>query len=98
MNGGRHLALELGRRVRADGVPLVIDYGHARQGLGETLQAVAGHASTDPLASPGEADLTAHVDFATLADSAEIIGGRIHGPLSQRDFLLRLGIEKRARR
>jgi NADH dehydrogenase [ubiquinone] 1 alpha subcomplex assembly factor 7 len=90
------IALELGRRTRSDGVALVIDYGHLRQGLGQTLQAVARHSYTDPLRSPGDADLTAHVDFGTLANSAEIIGGRIHGPLSQRDFLYRLGIEKRA--
>jgi NADH dehydrogenase [ubiquinone] 1 alpha subcomplex assembly factor 7 len=90
------IALELGRRARSDGVALVIDYGHVRQGLGQTLQAVAGHSYTDPLRSPGEADLTAHVDFATLANTAEIIGGRIHGPLSQRNFLYRLGIEERA--
>jgi NADH dehydrogenase [ubiquinone] 1 alpha subcomplex assembly factor 7 len=90
------IALELGRRTRSDGAALIIDYGHVRQGLGQTLQAVAGHSYTDPLRSPGEADLTAHVDFGTLANSAEIIGGRIHGPLSQRDFLHRLGIEKRA--
>jgi NADH dehydrogenase [ubiquinone] 1 alpha subcomplex assembly factor 7 len=90
------IALELGRRTRSDGVALVIDYGHVRQGLGQTLQAVAGHSYTDPLRSPGAADLTAHVDFSTLAHGAEIIGARIHGPLSQRDFLLRLGIDKRA--
>jgi NADH dehydrogenase [ubiquinone] 1 alpha subcomplex assembly factor 7 len=60
------------------------------------LQAVAGHAYTDPLRAPGEADLTAHVDFEALAQSAESIGGRIHGPILQRDLLLRLGIDQRA--
>jgi len=90
------IALELGRRARTEGVALVIDYGHVQQGLGQTLQAVAGHSYTDPLHSPGEADLTAHVDFSTLTNRAEIIGGRVHGPLSQRDFLHRLGIDKRA--
>jgi NADH dehydrogenase [ubiquinone] 1 alpha subcomplex assembly factor 7 len=90
------IALEIGRRVRSDGAALIIDYGHASHGLGETLQAVAGHAFTDPLSAPGETDLTAHVDFTTLAQHAEMIGARIHGPLSQRDFLRRLGIEKRA--
>jgi NADH dehydrogenase [ubiquinone] 1 alpha subcomplex assembly factor 7 len=60
------------------------------------LQAVAGHAYADPLRAPGEADLTAHVDFEAIAQSAESIGGRIHGPILQRDFLLRLGIDKRA--
>ncbi len=90
------VALEIGRRVRTDGAALIIDYGHARYGLGETLQAVAGHSYTDPLRAPGEADLTAHVDFAALAQSAQIIGGRIHGPISQRDLLRGLGIDKRA--
>jgi NADH dehydrogenase [ubiquinone] 1 alpha subcomplex assembly factor 7 len=90
------VALEIGRRVRTDGAALIIDYGHAWYGLGETLQAVAGHSFTDPLRAPGEADLTAHVDFAALAQSAQIIGGRIHGPISQRDLLRGLGIDKRA--
>ena len=90
------VAIEIGRRVRSDGAALIIDYGHARQGLGDTLQAVAGHAFTDPLSSPGEADLTAHVDFAALAQTTEILGARIHGPVTQRDFLTRLGIDQRA--
>ena len=90
------IALELGRRVRDEGAALILDYGHVKYGLGDTLQAVAGHAYTDPLRAPGEADLTAHVDFEALAQSAESIGGRIHGPIPQRDLLLRLGIDKRA--
>ncbi|HML07437.1 MAG TPA: SAM-dependent methyltransferase [Xanthobacteraceae bacterium] len=90
------IALELGRRVRTDGAALVIDYGHAWYGLGETLQAVADHKFADPLRSPGRVDLTAHVDFRALAQSAETIGARIHGPISQGEFLRRLGIDKRA--
>ena len=90
------IAFEIARRVRTDGVALIIDYGHARHGLGETLQAVAGHSFTHPLRSPGRADLTAHVDFAAFAHSAEVIGGRIHGPISQCDFLVRLGLARRA--
>jgi NADH dehydrogenase [ubiquinone] 1 alpha subcomplex assembly factor 7 len=90
------IALEIGRRVRSDGAALIIDYGHARHGLGETLQAVAAHSFSDPMRSPGRADLTAHVDFMALAQSAEIIGARVHGPVSQSDFLRRLGIDKRA--
>jgi SAM-dependent MidA family methyltransferase len=91
-----NIALELGRRMRSDGAALIIDYGHAHSGLGETLQAVSGHAFTDPLRAPGEADLTAHVDFEALGQSAESIGARIHGPIRQRDLFLRLGIEERA--
>ena len=97
MNGGlTPWRLNSVGRARAGGVVLIIDYGHARQGLGETLQAVAGHAFADPLRAPGQADITAHVDFAALAQGAEIIGARAHGPVSQRDFLRRLGIDKRA--
>ena len=97
MNGALNsIALEIGRRVRNEGAALIIDYGHGRQGLGDSLQAVAGHAFSDPLRAPGQADLTAHVDFTALAQSAEIIGARIHGPVSQREFLRRLGIEQRA--
>jgi NADH dehydrogenase [ubiquinone] 1 alpha subcomplex assembly factor 7 len=88
--------LELGRRMRGEGAALIIDYGHDHFGLGDTLQAVAGHSFTDPLRAPGRADLTAHVDFEALAQSAESMGARIHGPIRQRDLFLRLGIEKRA--
>ena len=89
-------ALEIGRRTRDDGAALIIDYGHAQFGLGDTLQAVAGHSFTDPLRAPGKADLTAHVDFEALGQCAESMGARIHGPIRQRDLFLRLGIEQRA--
>ena len=89
-------ALDIGRRVRSDGAALILDYGHIHYSTGDTLQAVAGHAYANPLRDPGAADLTAHVDFEALAQSAESIGGKIHGPVTQRDFLLRLGIDKRA--
>jgi NADH dehydrogenase [ubiquinone] 1 alpha subcomplex assembly factor 7 len=91
-----NIALELGRRLRNEGAALIIDYGHTHFGLGDTLQAVAGHSFTDPLRAPGHADLTAHVDFEALAQCAESMGARIHGPIRQRDLFLRLGIEQRA--
>jgi SAM-dependent MidA family methyltransferase len=90
------LALELGRRTRDQGAALIIDYGHAQYGLGDTLQAVAGHSFTDPLRAPGNADLTAHVDFEAIGQCAESMGARIHGPIRQRDLFLRLGIVQRA--
>ena len=77
---------------------MIIDYGHDHFGLGDTLQAVAGHSFTDPLRAPGQADLTAHVDFEALAQCAESMGARIHGPIRQRDLFLRLGIEQTRRR
>ncbi|RAI40214.1 hypothetical protein CH341_24300 [Rhodoplanes roseus] len=88
----------LARRVVHGGAALVIDYGHVDQGLGETLQAVRGHGFADPLATPGEADLTAHVDFSALAAAATAAGARVDGPVTQAAFLQRLGIVARAER
>ena len=85
------------RLAAAGGAALVIDYGHSASAFGETLQAVKRHAYTDPLAEPGEADLTAHVNFARLGEAARSCGATVHGPVAQRDFLQALGIEARAR-
>ncbi len=77
------------------GAVLVIDYGNWCS-LGDTLQAVKGHRNVDPLAEPGLADLTAHVDFGALADAAADV---IHSPLTRQGvFLERLGITARANR
>jgi NADH dehydrogenase [ubiquinone] 1 alpha subcomplex assembly factor 7 len=88
---------EIARRVaQHGGAALVIDYGHIESAPGETLQAVGRHGFVDPLATPGDVDLTAHVDFAALARTARAPGARVHGPLAQGAFLRRLGIEARA--
>ena len=84
------------RIARDGGALLVLDYGHAASGLGETLQAVRSHAYADVLAEPGEADLTAHVDFAALGRCAEAAGARAFGPVEQGILLTRLGIFARA--
>jgi NADH dehydrogenase [ubiquinone] 1 alpha subcomplex assembly factor 7 len=91
--------MKLATRVRdQDGAALIIDYGHLRSDAGDTFQAIARHSFADPLKNPGQADLTAHVDFQALARAAEDIGARVHGPVPQGDFLKRLGIEARASR
>jgi SAM-dependent MidA family methyltransferase len=96
---GEALAGEIAGRIAADGgAALIVDYGYATGGLGETLQAVRRHAFVDPLAAPGEADLTAHVDFAALARQAEAAGAAVHGPIAQGEFLLSLGLRERAQR
>lgn len=86
------------RIARAGGAALAIDYGHTTSGHADTLQAVRRHAFADPLAEPGEADVTAHVDFAQLARAAREAGARVFGPITQGAFLAGLGLEARARR
>lgn len=89
--------MKIATRVRdQDGAALIIDYGHMRSDAGDTFQAIARHSFTDPLKNPGQADVTAHVDFQALARAAEDLGARVHGPVTQGDFLKRLGIESRA--
>src|SRR5208282_5883382 len=62
---GHRLMFELGARlVKQGGAALLIDYGHAITSYGDTLQALRAHRYVDPLAAPGDCDLTAHVDFA----------------------------------
>lgn len=90
-------ATSLAERVaESGGVALIVDYGHAESGFGDTFQAMKAHHYVDPLAEPGEADLTAHVDFATLAQFAS--GASVSGPTTQKEFLDALGIHARAER
>ena len=83
------------RATEASVAALFIDYGHEARGFGDTLQAVRRHDYADPLASPGESDLTAHVDFAALKRAAEAVGLNAYGPMPQGAFLLSLGLEAR---
>ncbi len=92
---GRDLSGAIGARLERDlGAALLVDYGHPFSAVGDTLQAVKRHRFHDVLRSPGDADLTAHVDFEALAKAAR--PARAWGPLTQRDFLQSLGIEARA--
>ena len=86
-----------GRLVEQGGAALFIDYGHAALQAGSTLQAVRAHEQVDPLADPGMADLTALVDFETLARIAQSREARHIGTVEQGFWLRTLGIEARAR-
>ncbi len=79
-----------------DGTALIIDYGHMATGFGDTLQAIRDHTYDPPLANPGLADLTSHVDFEQLARRAKAEGLKVNGLAHQGDFLLALGIAERA--
>ncbi|WP_293904014.1 SAM-dependent methyltransferase [Phenylobacterium sp.] len=90
------LGSTLGERlVRDGGAALLIDYGRDRPGFGDTLQALRRHQKVDPLACPGEADLTVHADFPAVMAAAEREGAA-SAILTQAAFLARLGIGERA--
>ncbi len=75
------------------GCALIIDYGDW-QSLGDTLQALKSQSYSEPLATPGQADLTAHVDFAAIA--AHAAPAKYTRLTPQGVFLERLGITARA--
>ena len=83
------------RIVAQGGAMLAIDYGYEGPALADTLQAVRGHAFANPYEAPGEHDLSAHVDFTTLAAAAQSAGATAFGPVTQRDLLGQLGIDQR---
>ncbi|MAM09933.1 MAG: TetR family transcriptional regulator [Rhizobiaceae bacterium] len=91
------LMAQLAERLKAGGgSALIIDYGHLTSGFGDTLQAIRNHAFDPPLAHPGEADLTSHVDFAALAAVARQEGLHVHPMMMQGAFLAGLGLGPRA--
>lgn len=101
---GLAIAGQIGARLATQGgAALIIDYGHHGErepagGFGDTLQALRAHAFDDVLAHPGEADITAHVDFAALALAAQAGGAKALGPIGQGALLERLGLDARTER
>ena len=92
------LAQDIARIIAArGGGALIVDYGYGEaSGFSETLQAVSGHRFADALAEPGEDDVSAHVDFAALAQAGRRGGASVLGPVSQGLFLANIGIVERA--
>ena len=91
------LAGEIGARLAAaPGVALAIDYGRRVPAAGDTLAAIqGGRKDADPLAAPGAADLTVHVDFAALAEGFARGGAQCWGPVTQGELLTALGLKQR---
>jgi len=77
------------------GAALFIDYGYNEDALGESFQAVQNHQYVDPFAAPGDADLTAHVNFSAIKQAAQPRCA-VHGPTTQGAFLTQLGLFMRA--
>jgi SAM-dependent MidA family methyltransferase len=86
------------RLIAHPGAALFLDYGPDRSAPGDSLQALRDGRPANPLADPGAADLTAHVDFAAFAAAAHEAGATTFGPLPQGKFLVRLGLYQRTGR
>jgi len=90
------VAAEIALRLKEQGgAALIIDYGGRELSAGSTLQALRAHTKVDPLAFPGEADLTAHVDFELMQQIIPRYGADVMGLANQGDWLTALGIDTR---
>lgn len=90
------VAAQLGDHLaKLGGVALIIDYGHNRSALGDTLQAMKAHAPCAITDHVGEADITSHVDFEALARGFVRGGATIAGLMPQGDFLNAMGLAQR---
>ncbi|HQT63651.1 MAG TPA: SAM-dependent methyltransferase [Acidocella sp.] len=76
-------------------VGLFIDYGPLQGGFGESVQAIRNGKYANPLEAPGQADITAHVDFSALVQSAATAGAQAQGPVKLNAFLTALGFMQR---
>lgn len=85
-----------GRLASQGGAALFIDYGYTKSQPGSSVQAVRGHEKVDWKKAPGEADISAHVDFDQMQQIAQSRGARWLGTVTQGEFLRALGIDARA--
>ena len=91
------IAKEIGQRLASHkGAALIIDYGHLQTAPGDTLQAMRSHKYVELTDRPGESDITSHVDFEALGKALVQGGARVHLAITQRVFLLAMGLERRA--
>ena len=81
------------------GVILLIDYGfprheyyHAQRSAGTLMCHYRHYAHSDPFLYPGLQDITAHVDFTSVAEAGVAIGLNLLGFCSQAQFLINCGI------
>ncbi|EGG76306.1 Protein midA-like protein [Gluconacetobacter sp. SXCC-1] len=84
------------RLRRWSGAALLIDYGYDAPAWGDSLQALRDGRPADLLRDPGTADLTAHVDFRSIAQAAH--GVDVWGSVPQGRFLSALGLAARCAR
>ena len=80
------------------GIALFIDYGYTEspnRNFISTLQSVKDHKFNPLFDNIGKADITAHVNFSALAETAAFYGAHTYGPISQGQFLKNMQIEVR---
>ena len=94
----RRLIASMSERLQ-QGVLLFIDYGfganeyyHPQRNQGTLMCHYRHHSHDDPFFLPGLQDITSHVDFTAVAESAIDCGAHLLGYTTQAHFLINCGI------
>tara|TARA_Y100001936_G_scaffold94253_2_gene92779 strand:- start:13431 stop:14612 length:1182 start_codon:yes stop_codon:yes gene_type:complete len=87
--------------ILGKGAVIFIDYGfgnneyyHEQRNCGTMMCHYQHHAHDDPFYFPGLQDITSHVDFTSISDTATEGGLQLLGYTSQAQFLINCGITK----
>ena len=79
-----------------NGGALIIDYGYFDDKMKNTLQAVSNHRYSNVLKNMGQCDITHNINFRLFKKIIKNIDGLKELTTTQRNFLIQIGIKKRA--
>ena len=96
----RHSQSTAEHQGKPAGAALIIDYGPSSTVPINSFRGIRSHQVVSPFVYPGQADLSADVDFTALADAALEASPdvEVHGPVEQGLWLSQLGIQERGQR
>ena len=96
-NLGFKYLIEISKIIKKNtGGLLLIDYGHNSKKMRNTLQAVSNHKFANILSDIGEVDITHNISFNIFKSFLNKIGGLNINLTTQKNFLIKMGIKKRA--
>ena len=81
---------------RHTGGLLIVDYGYTEKKMKNTLQATSNHKFANILKNIGNVDITHNINFDLFKKITKLMGGLENNLTTQREFLLKMGIKKRA--
>lgn len=84
--------------IRNNGLLILIDYGEYIFSNNSTLESIINHKHGNIFENPGLQDITSHVNFKELVDTANSKKLYSYGPFTQREFLIKNGIDIRKRK
>ncbi len=75
---------------------LLIDYGYTNKKMRNTLKAISNHKFVNILDNIGNSDITHNINFELFKKFVNQVSGLENNLTTQRNFLINMGIEKRA--